>query len=146
MMRRFEHDHLVATDAGSPIGQRAGARRIDRNRRAAAIEHNKVVAETVHFEERDLAHWRRLYGGAHRPVQRWAAPAKVPAAAGPSGKNWRVVRAERFCREFCYRKPLARARPGHPRLKSARISAPKTWMAGPSSDCSPYTPLDTADF
>jgi hypothetical protein len=29
-------------------------------------------------------------------------------------------------------KPLARACPGHPRLKSATISAPKTWMAGPS--------------
>jgi len=56
MTRRFEQDHLVAADAGSPIGQRARSRPIQRNRRTAAIEHNEVVAEAVHFEERDLAH------------------------------------------------------------------------------------------
>src|SRR5207244_1772883 len=37
-----------------------------------------------------------------------------------------------FCREFWFQNPLARACPGHPRLEPATISAPKTWMAGPS--------------
>jgi hypothetical protein len=41
-------------------------------------------------------------------------------------------RARAFRREFWFQKPLARARPGHPRLEPATISAPKTWMAGPS--------------
>ncbi len=40
------------------------------------------------------------------------------------------MRASRL--EFWPQKPLARARPGHPRLEPATISAPKTWMAGPS--------------
>src|SRR6267143_4654010 len=37
-----------------------------------------------------------------------------------------------FCIAFRWPKPLARARPGHPRLEAGTISAPKTWMAGPS--------------
>jgi len=35
---------------------------------------------------------------------------------------------ERFPTNFCIPKPLARARPGHPRLGAATISPPKTWM------------------
>ncbi len=37
-----------------------------------------------------------------------------------------------FCSEFYLQKPLARARPGHPRLDATAMSAKKTWVAGPS--------------
>jgi len=67
---RRKQDHLVAADAGPPVGQRAHRRRVDRNRAAAAIEHDEIVAEAVHFEERDLAHRARLYGGVGTAVQR----------------------------------------------------------------------------
>ena len=65
MTRRFEKDHLVASDAGAPIGKRAYAPRADGYRGTAKIEHDKVVAEPVHLEKRDLAH-RAAYMAARR--------------------------------------------------------------------------------
>ena len=56
MTRRLEQDHLIASDAGAPISKRGHAPRADRYRRTAKIEHDKIVAEPVHLEERDLAH------------------------------------------------------------------------------------------
>src|SRR5437660_366431 len=55
------------------------------------------------------------------PLEGQGCPGKVEGQS---------VRA--FCREFWFQNPLARACPGHPRLEPATISAPKTWMAGPS--------------
>jgi hypothetical protein len=37
-----------------------------------------------------------------------------------------------LCCEFYLQIPLARARPGHPRLDATAISVKKTWVAGPS--------------
>jgi hypothetical protein len=54
--RRFEQDQLIASDSGAPISKRAYALRADRYRRTAKIEHDKIVAEPVHLEKRDLAH------------------------------------------------------------------------------------------
>jgi hypothetical protein len=56
MTRRFEKDHLIASDTGAPIGERVHAPRADRYRVTAKIKHDKIIAEPVHFEERDLAH------------------------------------------------------------------------------------------
>jgi len=53
---------------------------IDGNRCAPAVEHDEVVAEAVHFEESDLAHWRRLYGRAYVSVQRSPLWRREPAA------------------------------------------------------------------
>src|SRR6267143_2590444 len=83
MTRPLEQDHLVAADTGSPIRQRACACRINHNRRTATVEHDEVVAKAMHFEERDLTHWRRLYGGAYGPVQRSAALAKSAGRREP---------------------------------------------------------------
>src|SRR6266702_6321762 len=57
---------------------------------------------------------------------------RIPAfAQGCPGKVEELfVRA--FCSEFYLQKPLARARPGHPRLDATAISVKKTWVAGPS--------------
>ena len=52
----FEQNDLVAADPGMPVGQRPRARGTDRDRIAAAIEHDEVVAEAVHLQERDLVH------------------------------------------------------------------------------------------
>ncbi len=49
VLRRFEHDQLVAADAGMPVGQRPRALRPDRKLAAAGVEHDKIVAEPVHF-------------------------------------------------------------------------------------------------
>ena len=119
MTRRLEQDHLVAANTGSPVRQRACARRIDRNRRAAAVEHNEVVAQAVHFEERDLAHWRRLYGGAYGPVQRSAAPAKLPAAENRYRLSSGIAR----------RKPFRRTM-----LERASVEAALAWRTDPPSD------------
>jgi hypothetical protein len=56
MTRRFEKDHLIASDPGAPIGERAYTPRADGYRATAKIEHDKIVAEPVHLEKRDLAH------------------------------------------------------------------------------------------
>ena len=65
MTRRLQQDHLVTTDAGPPVGQRACRCRIDSDCSAAAVEHDKIVAQAVHLQERDLAHWRQV---TWRPV------------------------------------------------------------------------------
>jgi hypothetical protein len=56
MARRLEQDDLIASDAGPPICQSACGSGAKRDRAAAKIEHDKIVAEPVHFEKRDLAH------------------------------------------------------------------------------------------
>lgn len=56
MAWRLEQDDLIASDAGPPIRQPSCRSGAERNRTAAKIEHDKIVAEPVHFEKRDLAH------------------------------------------------------------------------------------------
>src|SRR6266404_9303476 len=68
-------------------------------------------------EPRDAGCCRRLW----TPAFAQGCPGKVEEP---------FVRA--FCSEFYLQKPLARARPGHPRLDATAISVKKTWVAGPS--------------
>ncbi|MEI9932027.1 MAG: hypothetical protein WDM89_16175 [Rhizomicrobium sp.] len=49
---------LVAADPEAAVGQRLRARRIKRDPLAARVEHDKIVAQTVHFQE---SRHRRLY-------------------------------------------------------------------------------------
>jgi hypothetical protein len=63
IVRRFEQDHLVAADAGVAIGERAGRRRVERECPATGVEHDKIVAETMHFQERDAAHAPLIWRG-----------------------------------------------------------------------------------
>lgn len=78
--RRLQPDQLIAADAGAPIRQRADLVGAESDPTATAIEHDKIIAEPMHFEKRDLAH----------------APAYM--AAGPTLSNgerpdaWRVRR------------------------------------------------------
>ena len=78
--RRLNQDHLVAADAGSPIRERARRFRVDRDRRAAAVEHDEVVAKAVHLEEPNPAHRRRLYRRARIAVQRQAGGRRADTA------------------------------------------------------------------
>jgi len=69
MTRRLQHDQLIATDAGASIGERRYALRAHRYGGTPKIEHDKIIAEPVHFEERDLAHGA-AYMVEAGPVQR----------------------------------------------------------------------------
>jgi hypothetical protein len=105
----------------------------------------KSSPQKIHFRRHGLALLERAHTraegvrGLSSPPRRRgtresdpASPPWIPAFAQdcPGKIERQFVRA--FCREFWFEKPLARARPGHPRLEPAMISAPKTWMAGPS--------------
>ena len=54
--RRLEQQHLVAADAGAPVGDGARRRRVDRNRVAALVEHDEIVADPVHLAKGDARH------------------------------------------------------------------------------------------
>src|SRR5207302_1230337 len=89
--RWVDQDHLVAADAGAAIGQSARRRGVNRDRMPTPVEHDKVVAETVHLAEPDLRHGARLYGGREGDVQRrrlagqrYPRPARLPPA--PTGR------------------------------------------------------------
>src|SRR5882724_2210565 len=69
---------------------------------------------------------RPLSGVAPEPT-----PSLPRARQGCPGKTQGQF-GRAFCPESCCQTPLARARPGHPRLEAATISGPKTWVAGPS--------------
>ena len=75
MTRRFEEDHLIASDAGAAIGERAYTPCADGYRATAKIEHDKVIAEPVHLEERDLAH-----GAAYMAARPVLSNAEAPGA------------------------------------------------------------------
>jgi hypothetical protein len=47
---------LIATDAGVAVSQTTYRLATERNHLMPRIEHDKIVAETVHFEERHLCH------------------------------------------------------------------------------------------
>ena len=70
MARRLQQDDLIASDAGPPIRQPAYGCGAERDRTATKVEHDKIVAEPMHFVKRDLAHDAALYGGGDRSVQR----------------------------------------------------------------------------
>src|SRR6266436_7409402 len=71
-------------------------------------------------EPRDAGCCRRLW----TPAFAQGCPGKVEEP---------FVRA--FCSEFYLQEPLARARPGHPRLDATAISVKKTWVP---TDQSPW--------
>ena len=48
---RLEQDHLVAADAGAPVGDRPRPRRVHRHRALARVEDDEIVAEAVHLVE-----------------------------------------------------------------------------------------------
>jgi hypothetical protein len=56
MARRLKQDDLITSDAGSPICQSACGSDTKRDRVAAKIEHDKIVAEPMHLEKRDSPH------------------------------------------------------------------------------------------
>jgi hypothetical protein len=82
--RRFEHDELVAADAGVAIGQRHGARRRDRQRGFARVDHHEIVAQAVHLDERECA-WRDL--GAKRRARKAASGAAGLIRFGRGGRR-----------------------------------------------------------
>src|SRR5579862_4193265 len=45
------HDHLIAADPETPVGQGLRARRVEREPAPARVEDDEVVAEPVHFQE-----------------------------------------------------------------------------------------------
>ena len=47
----LQQDHLVAADAGAPVGDRPRPRRVHRHRALAGVEDGEVVAEAVHLAE-----------------------------------------------------------------------------------------------
>src|SRR4030095_13994931 len=52
--RRFEHDELVAADPGVTVGEGSGKPGIDlRQSSLAPIEHDEIVAQSVHLGEFD---------------------------------------------------------------------------------------------
>jgi hypothetical protein len=63
MVRRFEKDDLITSDAGPAICQSTCCPGAKRDRAVAKIEHDKIVPEPVHFEKQDLPH-RRAYMAA----------------------------------------------------------------------------------
>ena len=85
MARRFEHDQLVAADAGMPVGQCPRRRGTGRNGAVAGVEHDKVVAEAVHLQKRHLAH-RAAYMAVWAAVSNPAAGSRLAARrAHPRG-------------------------------------------------------------
>src|SRR6516165_97404 len=108
MMGWLEQDHLIAADAGPPVGQRACSLGVDRDRRASAVEHDEVVAEAVHLEERDLAHGRQLIW---RSGHRCPTPAAPPCNVPPSPQTGRpfVVRPRRKTTNFAAAQPSTAA-------------------------------------
>jgi len=55
----LQQDHLVAADAGAPVGNGARARCIHRHRSYPGVEDHEIVAEPVHLDEA-LRHCRRI--------------------------------------------------------------------------------------
>ena len=87
--RRLEHDQLVAADAQPAVGD--GAAALDRQveRRRAAVEHDEIVAQPVHLEERRCTLMRRYM--AVRPGQRNERGRTSPACGPPSSRTSRVA-------------------------------------------------------
>ena len=63
---RFEHDQLVAADAGAAVGDGPGERRRDLERRLARVDDHEIIAETMHLVE-VAPHWARDLGSAPSP-------------------------------------------------------------------------------
>ena len=68
--RRLEHDQLVAAHAQPAVGDGAAARWRQVERRRARVEHDEIVAQPVHLEERRLAATAMRRYMAVRPGQR----------------------------------------------------------------------------
>jgi hypothetical protein len=83
MARRLEQDHLITSDAGAPIRQPARGSGAERDRAAAKIEHDKIIAEPVHFEKRDFPH-RAAYMAVGRALSNGTVLAAGQAALGLS--------------------------------------------------------------
>src|SRR6516164_6742507 len=58
MAGRLEHNHLIAADADMTVSQSASGGSIDFDVCVAAVDYDKVIAEAMHLQEPDLAHWR----------------------------------------------------------------------------------------
>ena len=97
MTRRLEQDQLIATDTGAPIGKRGYGLGTHRDRGTTKIEHDKIIAEPVHFQERDFAHGA-AYMAARPAVSNAEAPSADWAPAPPS-QAWGVkLREAASCR------------------------------------------------
>ena len=101
-----------------------------RGEREGPLAHRRGATRQAHARVRREGREGELGGAANRFAGP-PSPCPLPRPAGPSGEiegqlGWA------FYPKFCLQEPLARARPRHPRLEPATISAPKTWVAGPS--------------
>ena len=56
MAWRFEHDQLIATNSGVPVGQLSHVLGAQLDAIMAGIEHDKIIAETVHLQKRHFPH------------------------------------------------------------------------------------------
>src|SRR5205085_8099057 len=100
MARRLEQNDLIASDADPPIREPACGCGAERDRAAAKIEHDKIVAEPVHFEKRYFAH-RAAYMAAGT-----AMPNDAESGAG------QVVRGTAHRMMSCTGNRMSRAWPG----------------------------------
>src|SRR5262249_49958728 len=81
---RFEHDHLIATDAVPAVGDGPRLCLIQTDRMRPCVKHDEVIAEPVH-----LAEW---YG--------------VQPCHGPAYMGFCLVKASPFGLNTCGRAPL----------------------------------------
>ena len=58
----FDHDDLIAADAEPPVGDGARGRGVQRKPLFARVEHDEIVAQPVHFQER--GHGRAYIGAS----------------------------------------------------------------------------------
>ena len=87
--RRLEHDQLVAAHAQPAVGDGTPARRRQLERSPARVEHDEIVAQPVHLDERRPGHalpaMRRYM--AVRPGQRNERKRTWPARGPPSSRT-----------------------------------------------------------
>ena len=80
--RALDRDHLIAADAGAPVGDGARRLRGQRRRARAPVDNHEVVAQPVHLCE-PQCHARRYRTAAALPSKPGRAyPASVPPASG----------------------------------------------------------------
>jgi hypothetical protein len=116
MTRGLQQDQLVAADTGAPVCYDTHPSRTDWYGSAAKIEHDKVIAEPMHFKKRQPTH-----GAAYM-------------AAAPTVSNGETARTGLACELLCLNPavPRCRARPavlgtrglGRDRLSISGVAGP----------------------
>ena len=128
--RRLDQDQLVTADAGAPVGKRARRRRVDHDAVAAAVEHDKIVAEPMHLAERDVRHAAAYM--AARPGMSNAARSRLALCGVPLA----AAGALTLCRDRSGLRGvrLGMRQPGHARLLVSRRDPRRLGAAPADSD------------